>query len=100
MAMIDDRELYIPQTSRVCDNCRHRYLAFHQRRCAAFPDGIPMPIWRAQHDHRTPYPGDHGIQWEALRPEDIAALKALPRGERPSPDTSIAEAANQALITS
>ena len=100
MAMIDDRELYVPQISRVCDYCRHRYLAFHQRRCAAFPDGIPMPIWRAQHEHRTPFPGDRGIRWEPLRPEDVAALKALPGGERLPPDTTIAEAADRALVSS
>jgi hypothetical protein len=100
MAMIDDREFDTPRTSRVCDYCRHRFLALHQRRCAAFPDGIPMPIWRAEHDHRTPYAGDHGIRWEALRPEDIEVLKALARGERPPPDTSVAEAADQTLVSS
>jgi hypothetical protein len=98
MAMIDDRELYIRQTSRVCDYCRHRFLALHQRRCSAFPDGIPLPIRRAEHDHRTAYPGDHGIRWEPLRAQDIAFLKALAGGERPAPDTSVAHAADHALV--
>lgn len=36
--------------------------------CAAFalPAGIPAPIWTNQVDHRVPYDGDGGTQWEAL----------------------------------
>lgn len=33
--------------------------------CDAFPDHIPNEIWGDVADHRKPYPGDHGIQWEA-----------------------------------
>lgn len=42
--------------------------------CTAYPQedetspGIPMPIWSMQVDHRQPYPGDHGIQWEPKTP--------------------------------
>ena len=32
--------------------------------CNAFPDVIPDPIIYSQVDHRQPYVGDKGIQWE------------------------------------
>jgi hypothetical protein len=36
--------------------------------CDAYPDkvdAIPGEIWWNRADHRAPYEGDHGIQWEA-----------------------------------
>ncbi len=35
--------------------------------CGAF-DVIPEEIATDQHDHRQPYPGDHGIRWEPKEP--------------------------------
>lgn len=34
--------------------------------CRAFPDGIPSKIFTGEADHTKPFPGDHGIQFEAI----------------------------------
>lgn len=56
----------------VCMSCKHKLGIDWQReifaRCAAFPDGIPDEILREEVDHRNPYPGDSGIQYEPKEP--------------------------------
>jgi hypothetical protein len=32
--------------------------------CTAFPAGVPDAIWKSQVDHRKPFEGDHGLQFE------------------------------------
>jgi len=51
----------------ICVTCR--YLDRGNKKkpvCSAFPGGIPVAIITMQHDHREPYPGDQGIQFEPL----------------------------------
>ena len=31
--------------------------------CEAYPDGIPEAILNGKVDHKTPYPGDHGLTY-------------------------------------
>ena len=34
--------------------------------CEAYPDGIPVEIWRSAADHREPFAGDRGISFAPL----------------------------------
>lgn len=50
----------------VCLHCKHLdqdnlVSGFY---CSAFDDEIPDDIIDGKHDHKTPYPGDHGIMFE------------------------------------
>jgi hypothetical protein len=76
-----------------CYACVHldREASFNPMRCDAFPDGIPVPIQANKHDHSKPYPGDHGIRFEQIRPGPLVevAVQAILEGwNRPSPQTS------------
>ena len=67
---LDDLDGMIPidETSGLpvaCWTCRH-YDERARVRCAAFPDGIPLPIQWGEFDHRQPFPGDNGIRYEPV----------------------------------
>jgi hypothetical protein len=66
---VDDSERHYFGTSPICQDCRHR-IGHRHLSCDAFPDRIPLDIWNARHDHRTPYPGDHGIRFAPMTDED------------------------------
>lgn len=51
-----------------CYRCKH-LLGSKAGRCNAFPGKIPDQIWSGKLEHRQPFPGDHGIQFEV----DVAA---------------------------
>lgn len=54
----------MPQSDQ-CVLCSHYRFDYT---CEAFPEGIPLVIFTGEHDHREPFPGDHGIRFEP-RPE-------------------------------
>lgn len=65
----------IPIVSPVCTHCSHYQL---NRKCNAFPaaKSIPMEIWLGENLHTSPYPGDHGIQFE--RALESSSLTSAP----------------------
>lgn len=65
---IDERELAETIYSPVCKLCKHfsikRSIDSGFPVCDAFPDGIPVDIWKGDNNHTKPYLGDRGIQFE------------------------------------
>ena len=73
-----------------CSHCRHLFP--NENKCEAFPGGIPLDIIRARHFHMTPYPGDHGIQYEPS--DDFLDEEELPSDIK-SPEDIAKEATKQ-----
>jgi hypothetical protein len=81
--ILDDSELSLPIYSEVCTFCRHLDVSA-DRKCAAFPSGIPLPIWMGENDHHAPFPGDHGIQFDpVLEAESLSAVSKHGSTDRP-----------------
>ncbi len=53
-----------------CHYCKH-YIVLEDvlPRCKAFPDGIPMEIFREEVEHTKPYDNDNGIMFEEKEQE-------------------------------
>jgi hypothetical protein len=67
-----DKGFEIPAYSPICARCANWQpdKGGAGRQCRAFPeiDSIPLAIWRGENDHRSPFPGDHGIQFQPVAP--------------------------------
>ena len=50
--------------SGTCTPCKHLKNGI-DRECKAF-ERIPLPIWEGRNNHRKPYKGDNGIQFEPI----------------------------------
>lgn len=64
-----------------CEVCRHLLPHGGLPRCAAYPDGIPLPILAGDLPHDRPLPGDHGIQFAPVDDrqavlDDLISVKA------------------------
>ncbi len=66
MYILDDTEAYIQKFSKTCTMCKHLINNGIDRRCKAFPGGIPMAIWMSNKGHRRLVPGDGGIMFERI----------------------------------
>lgn len=69
----------------MCITCKH--ISKNTLTCEAFPDGIPQDIIESLVDHREPYPGDHGIQYEPVRPAAAEYVNTLFSSKADGTDT-------------
>jgi len=64
--MIIDKDHNLPPISEVCFFCRHLYSPGVDRKCKAFPKGIPVEIWVGDNPHTEPLP-DQGNDYFFLK---------------------------------
>lgn len=61
-----DKEFRIPVYSPTCALCQN-LTDPDGRKCSAFPETIPLEIWKGENDHRKLFPGDQGIRFEEIK---------------------------------
>lgn len=61
-----------------CLMCDHYYL--FQKKCRAFPKGIPEQIYNGKVNHAEPFPGDDGIVFTPLVVSESLDLNPKPVG--------------------
>lgn len=62
--VFDDEVQTLPAISPQCVTCANLLDAGAKRQCKAYPNGIPDEVWTGLINHRRPYQGDNGIQYE------------------------------------
>lgn len=62
-------EMDISVVSPVCSLCANFQ---GQRKCRAFPEGIPLEIWTGENDHTKAIDGDNGILFEQIELKQVA----------------------------
>lgn len=61
-------------SSPICIVCKRYDRDAEEIVCEAYPKGIPAAIRETRVDHRKPYRGDHGLQFEPLKADsDLVA---------------------------
>ena len=70
--VLDDRDVII---SPICVDCKHADL-FGERKCSAFPNGIPLDIWCGSVKHDKSLPGDNGIFFTQMTEGDYEARRS------------------------
>ncbi len=53
----------------ICVGCKHLRGDLRDPKCDAFPQRIPVDILLSKADHRRPFEGDNGIQFEPESPD-------------------------------
>jgi len=72
MVLLNDELIYLGFVSKICSKCKNQNPnSFDLDKhiigtCKAFPKGIPDTIWIGKNNHKKPYKGDHGIQFEKV----------------------------------
>jgi len=78
-----DKDNEIFRVSPICGSCFHWAIfnltnGTRDKKCDAFPRGIPSEIWNGSNSHTYPYSGDNGIMfYEATLDEKIDVLQSI-----------------------